>query len=108
MLSPFHEKREESLLVELASKFIAEEAGRESLITVTRAKLIDKGGRAIIYFTTFPDSAEENALNFCKRKRSDFREFIKKESSLARIPYVDFEIDLGEKNRIKIDGLSLG
>ena len=45
-------------------------------------------------------------LAFAKRKRSEFREYLKKHSALQRLPTVDFEIDYGEKNRQRIDEIS--
>ena len=45
-------------------------------------------------------------MDFAKRKRSEFRDYLKTESRLFKLPFVDFELDLGEKNRQKIDSLS--
>lgn len=96
----------ESILVELASKYFSVEAGPGSLLTVTKAKVDDRGGSATIFFTAFPDNKEKSALDFVKRKRSEFRDFIKDQSRLSVIPFIDFEIDFGEKNRQRIDTLS--
>ncbi len=96
----------ESILVELASKYFAIEAGPGSLLTVTKAEVDDSSKNATIFFTVFPDSKESSALDFVKRKRSEFRDFIKDQSRLSMIPFIDFEIDLGEKNRQRIDTLS--
>ena len=96
----------ESILVELASKYFSVEAGPGSLLTVTRAKVDDRAKTATIFFTAFPDSKEKSALDFVKRKRSEFRDFIKDQSRLSMIPFIDFEIDLGEKNRQRINTLS--
>jgi len=76
-----------------------------SLLTVTRAELTEDGKHATIFFTVFPDTFEKTALEFAKRKRSEFKEFVKENSQLGRIPLLDFEIDSGEKNRQKIDSL---
>ena len=43
---------------------------------------------------------------FLKRKRSDFRDFVKDNARLARIPFFDFEIDKGEKNRRQVEEAS--
>ncbi|MEZ4103340.1 MAG: hypothetical protein R3B55_02155 [Candidatus Paceibacterota bacterium] len=42
---------------------------------------------------------------FVKRKRSDIKNEIKKKMNLRTIPFVDIEIDKGEKNRQKIHDL---
>ena len=44
-------------------------------------------------------------MEFAKRKQKEFKEFVKDNSKLGRIPLLDFEIDAGEKNRQKIDGI---
>ena len=59
----------------------------------------------ISIITVFPEIHEKTALEFAKRKRSEFKEFVKENSKLGRIPMMDFEIDFGEKNRQKIDSL---
>jgi ribosome-binding factor A len=92
----------------LATSFISLESNYTSLITVTGVEISKRGDRAVIMFTVLPEEKESDALDFLKRKRADFREYVKKESRLARIPFFDFEIDMGEKNRQKIDEISRG
>ena len=93
------------ILQDLAAKFLLVNGNKSSLLTVTRVELTDDRKRATIFFTVFPDKFEKTALEFAKRKRSELKEFVKENSKLGRIPYIDFEIDLGEKNRQKIDSL---
>lgn len=100
-----HDRLEE-ILRDLASRFIARESNRTSLITVTKVVANDEGTRINIFCTVFPDTQERAALDFIRRQRSEFREYVKKESRLARIPHIDFAIDLGEKARQKIDALT--
>ena len=88
-----------------AGDFVAREAGRESLITPTRADVSPDLKKATIYFTVIPDSAEENALNFMRRKRSDFKHYLKR-LHFKVLPFVDFQIDYGEKNRLEIEEIS--
>ena len=90
----------------MASKFFEEESSGSALITVTDANLSDDEKAATIFFTVFPDEKEKAVLDFAKRKRSDFKHYVRSESALGRIPFFDFEIDLGEKNRQKIDTIS--
>jgi ribosome-binding factor A len=103
--NPHREERVEEILRELASKFILEEGTKTSLITVTKVKLSPDGAYATILFTVYPETKEHAALEFDKRNRSEFRDCLKEKSRLGRIPFIDFEIDLGEKNRQKIDAL---
>lgn len=102
----FHEERLAKQIRELAAKFLELESNRQSLITVTSVKLLDRNKRATVYFTVLPDSKTDAALDFAKRKRSEFREYVKKNSQIGLVPFFDFDIDLGEKNRQRIDELS--
>ncbi len=99
------DERVKEILRDLAARFLFANSNNSSLLTVTNVNLTDKGKYATILFTVFPESFEKTALEFAKRKRSEFREFIKNNSKLGRIPQIDFELDLGEKNRQKIDNL---
>lgn len=94
-----------AILKDMASRFLSEESNRTSLITVTDVRVMEQSNRATILFTVLPESAEQTALDFTKRQRANFREFVKKNARLMRIPFFDFEIDYGEKNRQKVDGL---
>lgn len=99
------DERMKEILRDLAARFLLLNGNKSSLLTVTDVKLTRDGKYATIFFTVFPDSFEKTALEFAKRKRSEFKEFIKENSKLGRIPQIDFEIDSGEKNRQKIDTL---
>ncbi len=94
------------MLKHLAGKFLAEESNGQSLITVTNVTLSDDEKTAVILFTVFPDSKEAAVLDFTKRKRSEFKKYVKSNSSIGRIPFFDFSIDGGEKNRQLIDNIS--
>ncbi len=90
---------------ELTANFLGRENNRTSLITVTSATASSDLKRATIFITVLPNSKEKAALEFVKRKRGELREFFKKNMSIKIIPFVDIAIDLGEKNRQKIDEL---
>ncbi len=99
------EEKIAEILHDLGARFLALNGNGSSLLTVTRVELSRDGKYATIFFTVFPDEHQKTALEFAKRKRSEFKEFVKDNSKLGRIPQLDFEIDLGEKNRQKIDSL---
>ena len=90
---------------ELAALFLERENNRTSLITVISATVSTDLKRATIFITVLPDSKEADALNFVKRQLKDLREFLKKNLPIKIIPFLDVAIDLGEKNRQKIDEL---
>ncbi len=90
----------------LAAEFIERESNHLSLITVTGVTVADKGTHATIFFTVLPIQKEKAALDFMKRMRGEFRDHVMKKSRIGRVPFFDFEIDGGEKNRQRIDELS--
>lgn len=89
-----------------AAEFVAQESNRTSLITVTNVRLSPRGDRATILVTIFPDDKEKEAIEFVKRRSGALRDFLGKHISLQRLPYVSFALDVGEKNRQKLDLLS--
>lgn len=91
----------------LAAEFLQRESTGNSLITVTDANISKDLKKATIFITVLPEASEDSALNFAKRKRGAIRNFIKTKLQMKTLPYLDFEIDQGEKNRQKIDELSL-
>ncbi|OHA99891.1 MAG: hypothetical protein A3H52_00510 [Candidatus Zambryskibacteria bacterium RIFCSPLOWO2_02_FULL_39_26] len=99
------DKRIKEILHDLGARFLSLNSNKSSLLTVTNVELTKDEKRATIFFTVFPENFEKTALEFAKRKRSEFKEFIKEESKLGRIPFLDFAIDSGEKNRQRIDSL---
>jgi len=93
-------------LKNLAAEFLRYHGNLTSLITVTNVMLSKDEKSATIFFTVFPDSYEKTALEFAKRKRSEFKQYIRDKSVIGRIPFIDFAIDVGEKNRQRIDELT--
>lgn len=94
------------ILIQLAGQFLAREASPQSLITITRAEMGPDMKVITFYISVFPPTAEKGALDFCKRERSAFREYVKEKSALNFPPTMDFELDFGEKNRQRIDDLT--
>ena len=96
----------EETIAHHAADFIAREIAVKALITVTHADMSPTYKEATIYFSVLPATMEKEALKFAKRARSDFRDYLRKNTKLHPIPTVDFAIDLGEKNRQRIDELT--
>jgi ribosome-binding factor A len=94
------------LLRHVAAQFIQTESNRTSLITVTGINLSPDEKHATILVTIYPTDREHAAIEFLQRKRSEFRDYVKKETRLRVLPFVEFALDKGEKNRQKIDELS--
>jgi len=95
-----------STISKFAAEYFGIEANKDSLITVTYTNILDRGKRAIVYFTTLPREKEKEALDFTKRRRRDFRQFIMNKKTFGFAPNINFEIDHGEYNRQRIDELS--
>jgi len=98
-------KKVANLLKELGAQFLERENNNTSLITVTSCTASPDLKRATIFITVLPNEKEAKALAFVKRKRGELREYIKKNMQIKIIPFIDIQIDLGEKNRQKIDEL---
>ena len=94
-----------NLIKEKTAEFLGRENNNTSLITVTSATCSPDLKRATIFITVLPEDKEKTALLFAKRKRREMREFLKKHMLTKVVPFLDVEIDLGEKNRQKIDEL---
>ncbi len=94
-------------LRQAAAMFLAQESNRTSLITVTRAVVADTLKKATIFMTVLPEKEEASALSFVKRKRGVFRSYLRKKLQLRPLPFIDFEIDRGEKMRQRLDELGL-
>ena len=99
--------RIDALYMSYAAEFLEKESSGFGLLTVTDVSISRDRKTVTILFTVFPDKYEEQAIRFAKRKRSEFRDYVRDRSDnhLAFLPMFDFEIDSGEKNRQKIDEL---
>jgi ribosome-binding factor A len=95
-----------SNLLHLAAQYIALEAGRDTLITPTRTDISPDRKNATIFVSVFPDMESEHAVAFLARHRDPFRQYIRQHGRFAILPFIQFEIDYGEKNRQRLDELS--
>ncbi|HZS42766.1 MAG TPA: ribosome-binding factor A [Candidatus Paceibacterota bacterium] len=102
----YRQEKTTELIRHLASEFIERESGGNGLITITHVSVSDDYKEAMILFTVYPEKEEKAALDFLKRRRTDFKHYVKQKSRIGRVPFFDFELDYGEKNRQKIDAIS--
>jgi ribosome-binding factor A len=98
--------RAKAILMECIAQYIAREAGRNTLITLTDAEVSPDRKNATIFITVFPDNQGEHALNFLKRHRDSLHEHLKKTSRLNHLPRLTFQIDFGEKTRQHLDEIT--
>lgn len=102
-------KRQIQISEEIAhatSTFIARESNRDSLITVTRTELSPDGRRATIFLSVLPESREAEALLFAQRRTTDLRDYLYRNTRFGHLPHLTFQIDGGEKNRLRVDELT--
>ena len=104
-MSEFRNEKIKNNVKELAALYIEREAGPTSLITVTRVILSPDGKRATIMVSVLPREKEKAAYGFIKRNLGELRKHITKNLRINPIPFLDVEIDEGEKNRQRIDEL---
>jgi ribosome-binding factor A len=105
-MSSSREQKLKDIIKDAAALFLQRESNHISMLTVTDVSLSERNNRAIIFFTVLPEDKEKGALDFVKRKRAEFREFFKSRARMRALPFFDFEIDKGEKNRQKIDEIA--
>mgnify|MGYP001614615794 CR=1 FL=1 len=96
------------LLRELSAEFLERESNQTSLITVTRASISPDLKRATVFITVLPESREDFALDFAKRKRKELREYIRDRSKFRILPFLDVDLDRSEKALQKLRTLEQG
>jgi len=96
-MNTFHKEKVAEEIQHLAGRFVSLESNRDAMITVTHTIISDDAKYATVMVTVFPDSKERAVLEFLKRKRKEFKEFVKDNSKIGRVPFFDFEIDIGQK-----------
>jgi ribosome-binding factor A len=106
-MSEFRNEKIINNIREIAALYIEKEAGVTSMITVTRVLLSEDGKRATILVSVLPREKEKAAYGFIKRNLGDLRKNIGKTLKINPVPFLDVQIDEGEKNRQKIDELLL-
>lgn len=87
--------RAAEIIAREAARFIAREAGSESLITVIRAENAAGGEQARVFVSVFPAEQAPKALAYLSRQREAFSDYLKAHTEL-RLPRVDFVLDDGK------------
>jgi len=104
-MSEFRTEKITNHIKELAAIFIEREAGPTSMITVTRVLLSPDNKRAKIMVSVLPREKEKAAYGFIRRNLGDLRKYVSKGLKINPVPFLEVEIDEGEKNRQRIDKL---
>jgi ribosome-binding factor A len=77
-----------------------------ALVTVTRANVSPDLKNLTVFVSVLPKSHEEESMKTLKRLRTDLHDYLKEKTVLRDVPTVDFQLDLGEENRQRIDELT--
>ncbi len=99
------DERANSILLKAAAVYLSREAGRSTLITPTRADFSSDRKNATIFVSVFPSEESDHAIKFLTRHKDLFRDFLKTEARFPRLPFIRFELDMGERNRQHLDDL---
>ncbi len=86
--------------------YIEQESNRDALISVTRVILSDKMSQGMVYISVLPESKEKAVIYFLTRNGSEVKKFLRKKIPYLRSMFLEFIIDEGEKNRLRIEELS--
>ncbi len=97
------QEKVQQLLQEHIATFVLHEANTDPLITITHVDVSPDLKNALVYFTTIPDSGQDNALIFLKRSATELRHYAKEKMPMKSIPHFDFSVDYGERHRQHID-----
>lgn len=105
-MSQHHHTQMTEVVAHTAAEFYARESNGTSLITVTRADVSSDLKRATIFLSVLPVTAEEQALAFAKRTRTELKQFMHARG-IGRPPFIEVVLDIGEKNRQAVDKLTV-
>ncbi len=98
--------RVEEEVRKVVATYIEKESNKDALISVTRVTLSDKMNAGIVYVTVLPESKEEAVRFFLTRNGAHIKQYMRKKVPHLKSPFLEFVIDTGEKNRLRLDELS--
>lgn len=105
-MNSFRKEKVNSLIRELASKFILMEIKNEKmLITVTKVEASANLQNIKIFITAYPEEKENAALKYLKQKKYDWQKFLADNFKAKFLPSSEFLIDEGEKKRQRMEKL---
>jgi ribosome-binding factor A len=103
--TPWKIEKTLSLLKHLSAQFFETNIDRKALITVTDATISPDRKRATIYISVLPEEEEGATIESVRRELRELRKFVDDHARMRVVPFIEVEIDNGEKNRRRIDEL---
>jgi ribosome-binding factor A len=104
-MTDFRNEKITNRVREIASLWIERESENTSMITVTRVEMTPDNKTAKIMISVLPREKENAAYGFVRRNLGELRKYLTKNLRINPIPFLEVEVDEGEKNRQKIDEL---
>lgn len=96
-----------SIVRKLVDDYITRNSGGQSLITITSIEQADRSNNVMIRVSVLPERQENAVIDFLRRNAKEIRDYIKENSALGMLPFLSFELDLGEKHRQDIFKIEL-
>lgn len=101
------DEKMKEVITRSAAEFFERESNRDAMITVTNVTLSSDFKYAKIFLSIFPTDKEKAVMDFAMRMRSELHDYIKEHVRSRVAPHIEVALDLGEKNRQIIEGLSI-
>jgi len=92
-----------SLIRNLAARFLSQELDRKTLVSVTRIEISSDLKNATVFIIVFPEKEENEILD--KIRPGQFRSFVKENMKTKFLPAFEFKIDESLKKERKMDEL---
>ncbi|MDP2705296.1 MAG: ribosome-binding factor A [Patescibacteria group bacterium] len=89
----------------LAADFVQRTLENSAIVTVTNLGLSPDLKTAIVFVSVYPEALEAETLDFLKRKAGELRHYVLERIKIRKVPFFEFALDKGEKNRQRIDEL---
>jgi len=101
----FRNEKLKNQIMQFSAVFFEENASNISLITITNCEIFEKQKKAILYITALPENKEIEALAYVRRRLGELQEFLQKKMRIRSIPFLEAQIDQGEKAQRRIEEL---
>ena len=93
-------------LKELVATFLAGEANRNYLVSVTSCDISSDLKNSTVMLSVLPENKEGEVLELMKEKKNALNKYLMDKLHIKYIPRITFLIDLGEKNRLRVEELT--
>lgn len=93
-------------LTKLIADFLATHTPHGILVSVTHTTATTDLANATAFITVFPEDGEDEALRHLRAEESKLKKYLAGHTCMKRTPAIHFEIDIGEKNRRRVDELT--